>query len=506
MDIDATLLGKLQALNERELTFDILMPILKTLGYVRVEYHGGATEEGKDLVCWREDEFGDPELTVMQVKKFKLSRRAADTKSLSEIVTQLSQCYEKSIGYIDGQRYRPSIVYLASPYAIDSQVLQSRFEGIEALRRQRVRVMDGPRIVQILRRKLPHQLLRLRGSLVDLRESFVPQLTNADLMDALNLRADRPLAAFYTDIDICPGRETTRLFLTASFVPVRLSETVDVDLWPALREINLLGARELNVRIVGNSESSVELEAGIAQKARASWAARLASAREQLNAAAFKIRGEVNRELERMTRLLPQSTACRDSLERISRNLNSYEVNRAQGGLSNITAQVEKVNRDLKGVNEGIEGRVLFSQFPEEPPFGIYLGDFAKYEICEAKVLREKPDTSLVIDIDGVSLALALNAEREKVKAKVASLNLCVQNRAAELKAFLLDCSRLLDATGIILSNQLISKAVGITPETQYRTEAGKYRLRLPISEIFDTGVNLAILGEAGAGKTTSLQ
>src|SRR5262245_45981445 len=113
---------------ERDFTARILVPLFKALGYTTVDFHGGPDEQGKDLICWRVDELDEVELAVVQVKRYKPSRRARDGQSFSEIVTQLSQCIETAVPNANGHVYQPTTVYLVTPYAIDTRTLSSRFE------------------------------------------------------------------------------------------------------------------------------------------------------------------------------------------------------------------------------------------------------------------------------------------------------------------------------------------------------------------------------------------
>ena len=105
-DTTAALQRHLESISELELTQDFLIPLFQRLGYADVQYVGGPDEYGKDVVCWKSDDFGERELAVLQVKRFRLTRRAADSRtSFSEMVTQVSQALEKSVPYSDGLRY-----------------------------------------------------------------------------------------------------------------------------------------------------------------------------------------------------------------------------------------------------------------------------------------------------------------------------------------------------------------------------------------------------------------
>ena len=92
-------------LNERKLTEDIIMPLLKTMGFIRVDYHGGQCEKGKDLILWRNDELDEIELINVQVKIWKPSPSSSNTQSFAGVVTQLQQASEEHVEHLNGQKY-----------------------------------------------------------------------------------------------------------------------------------------------------------------------------------------------------------------------------------------------------------------------------------------------------------------------------------------------------------------------------------------------------------------
>ena len=119
--IEDTVLIKLQKYDEKFLTENILIPLLCSLGYYKVDYHGGPYEEGKDLICWRNDELGQTELAVAQVKRYKPSARASDNQSFMEVVNQLEVASETPVPFTDGQPYTPTIVYFITPYQVETR-------------------------------------------------------------------------------------------------------------------------------------------------------------------------------------------------------------------------------------------------------------------------------------------------------------------------------------------------------------------------------------------------
>ncbi len=73
--VNETFLNTLLKFDERDLTIKILIPLFKAMGYDKVDYHHGPYEGGKDLICWKKNELQLLTLTVVQIKKYKLSAK-----------------------------------------------------------------------------------------------------------------------------------------------------------------------------------------------------------------------------------------------------------------------------------------------------------------------------------------------------------------------------------------------------------------------------------------------
>ena len=96
--LEIQLIDYFVSLSEAEFTKNILKPLFENMGFHPVDYYGGRDEGGKDLICWKEDEFEDKRLTVIQVKKTTASASASKKNSFGGIVTQLQQAKEQKVG------------------------------------------------------------------------------------------------------------------------------------------------------------------------------------------------------------------------------------------------------------------------------------------------------------------------------------------------------------------------------------------------------------------------
>lgn len=154
---------KLQLMMENDLTKNVIIPVLNKLGFIKVEFHGGTSEEGKDIICWERDNLDNIRVIVSQVKHFKLTKIASDSKSLNTIVNQLSQCFTKRIPYQDKTFYTPYEAYLITTYPVDTGVLLSRFSEYPVLVDRKINIIDSTKLVELIFKHKPDLAKKLIG-------------------------------------------------------------------------------------------------------------------------------------------------------------------------------------------------------------------------------------------------------------------------------------------------------------------------------------------------------
>ncbi len=99
------------SLPEDSLCKDVVIPLLKAMGYQDVYYyHGGSGEQGKDIVCWEKDKLGSRKNLAIVAKAIKISGKAAYASgTTSEITTQIQQCFGGS--YLDNVSAEPQKIH-----------------------------------------------------------------------------------------------------------------------------------------------------------------------------------------------------------------------------------------------------------------------------------------------------------------------------------------------------------------------------------------------------------
>ena len=508
---------KLQQLSEIELTKEILIPLYKKFGFFKVEYHGGSYEEGKDLICWRKDELDSLELGVVQVKKFKPKIASSDTKSFTEVVNQLEQASEKKVPNTDGNLYYPSQVYFVTPFPVEARALHSRFEKYASLRTRQVKIIDGQKLAGLVLNKLPKIANHLLGSHVILHEAVEKTLNNNDLMRALSAHSQRDIFSFYCDLDFAIGRISTRFLYSLNFKPVIKEFSIEPERWPSFKETCQRTENFFHIKLLTNNFEAVEQDYDNQRIQHESLHARSVDLLRSINLN-YRDLDSIEKKIQN---LLP--------LDNI-RNENSleFQLNKNREELLNILIEAKKklksspylkdknfthlINKIKKYHAENVKS--IEEDILETSPTSNHVYMYLNVLESTNEIQKERADIrkkkifqppSFIPMIDGSLLVTKIQEKQKWIATKIASFN--VKNPTLnDLKTFLQDCKSLFEQVEISFSESFIRESIGLSEKITHAQIDCFPRFSLSVHSLFDTGLNLAILGEAGAGKTTSLQ
>lgn len=85
---------QIEKLNEQQLRQQIIMPLLKKMGYKDVTETHGNNELGRDIVCWTTDDNGNRVNVAVVAKTVRMRGKISAGKgTLQEVYMQLSQCF-----------------------------------------------------------------------------------------------------------------------------------------------------------------------------------------------------------------------------------------------------------------------------------------------------------------------------------------------------------------------------------------------------------------------------
>lgn len=533
-DIRSSLLHALQAMNEASFTTEVLVPLFKTLKYEQVIYNGGPDEGGKDLVLWGRDQFDEVELAVAQVKMFKPGRVAADGHNLAGIVTQLAQAALNRVNNANGIHYLPRRTFLITPYEIDTRSIQSHFDRISELRDKGVSIFDGAKLVSLLLKHARHIVRGLVGEELDLRSAIDATLNNDALLHALETEGGRKIEEFYTDLDFSVGNASVSAFLTATFDPRRHQVPVTDNEWRELVRLWGLARRHLGVRLGFEDKAEIERIFKPANDAwekrernRAKIAARLPALRELIEDGFHNLtvrrsaitNKRVSAALDELYTLISQivEVAVPNHDGAISRPQERSEQEKALSYSARLRVTGSRIEEALKQLYKSRRPVAMAEQELILQHWCSRRGELT--QLCKVILLQCRQVVRLAknefelsretapcrkITINAKALMRALLSGREQILAGIAKLNTNRIGRVAEAGIFKRIAS-LLSTAGELIGNPIVARALAPT-EIRQAANLPEYRLKIAIHRLFDTGVNLFVLGEAGAGKTTSLQ
>jgi hypothetical protein len=445
------LLARLQMMPENHLTKEVIMPLLVNLGYEKVEFFGGPSEYGKDIVCWELDKMEEIKLTVVQVKHFKLSNKAAESKSLQTVVNQLTACFKKTLPYVDKTIHFPREVCLISTHEIDTKSLETRFGHFPDLADQKIKLIDGIKLASLLFKHNPILATKLLGINYEASKYLQDTLTNEALLKALGYQQKKEVKTIFTNIDFSLGKLTTQLFFNGVLNPKRKKLSLGNNDWKDFKSICLRINKVFGITFLKQSFEQIEKGYNLARE----------------------------KQMTKLQRLL-------DSIEE------EFEV-----------ILRERINDE----NKIILSRTVDGKLPDNSK-RIY--EEVRQE-CEISKKNKLASLELALGVtyqttlDGNSLAKSLMSKRVWIEERVRDYNtkkLSLEN----LKDFIEQCKEIIDTASLIFSNPNFFSCIGHEKEIIIRNNFESTRFELPIQSIFETGLNITVLGEAGAGKTTSLQ
>jgi flagellar biosynthesis GTPase FlhF len=468
-----------QEMPENKLTNEVIIPLLRYLGYKKVEFYGGIDERGKDIVFWEESKIGRDKLIVAQVKHFKASNKASGNDSFQTIVNQLVMCFEDTLIHIDKQIHKPKEAMLISTHPINIKTLQTRFSSIPLLPVRNIEIIDGYLLANLLIENEQPIVKQILGNTVNFTKYFENSLNNQILLKALGFFENIALKNIYTDIDFSLGKNTTELFFKSKFSGQKTSVQIDSEEWQRLQTVINEGRQVFGDQYLSQTIEEVS-NAFLLQKEKIiNWENEKKEEKEFIESETVK-------------------------LKQLKNDYNPFQDKLKQFYLekSKIKEQIGVKAEDKKRLKE-IDAEILKIEDFRAPIDELEESILKLKKVLKAK---EKKGPNLIVncEIDGFVLSKLLNDKRREIEQKVKIYNEFLPN-VDELKVFINSCKLIIDSSSKILTNKSLLRSIN-RHHSKYRSDFESTRFKLPINKIFDTGQNITLLGEAGAGKTTCLQ
>lgn len=507
-------LKKIQKMKENDFVKNLLIPLLYKLKYERVDFYGGVYEKGKDVICWKKNEFDDVELTVIQVKRFKLSASSSSSYSFSEVVNQLQQASENKIPDIDKNLTLPDKILFITPFQIETRTLESRFAGYEQLRNKSVKVIDGPKFINLLKSKCPDLYQELVGEKIVFENIIINQLVNLELSNALKLKNTFDINKIYSDLEFGIGKLSSKIFCSYEFNPISKHINLNYNDWNEAKSIDEYIFNTLGVHIIKSNIEDVE-------KSHKELMSSNDDIIKHINDLNRKIiNAKVN--IDRINKSLPN--IYKEINENFLNKIN--EIDTYQFDTFNYFKNGAKLLIDIESIKErkteSIETEIIYNykkSINDECLKWLSLNKFhflteeieklsSEIDKNQKKIVNYRNDFNYDLFFgclfDGKMLVKKLKSKQNLIVFNSETINTSCS--ISNLKKFIIECKNIIDSTDKILSNKIVKDLIGIESDRDIVSCANKTKLTIKIDNIFDTGENIFLLGAAGSGKTTSLQ
>lgn len=458
---------------ENNLTKNIIIPLLETLGYNKVEFFGGTSEEGKDIVFWEQDLMGDIFLNVAQVKHFKFTNSSNSSSSFQTVANQLSVCFNKRVPHSDGFTHKPSKVWLITTHEIDSKTLLTFYDDSPTIQQDKIRIIDGAKLADLITKKTPELIKDILGLDFEIKAKLTPKFSNDVLLRALGKDKVKDIKMIYTDVDFSIGKKTTELFFNASFEPKTKIITLDFQEWEKFQRICFEIKNDFSLSFLEQDLHIIKEKYLKKERDYNENLTELQLLQEQIN--------YLNNENNSITESINQELAKISDIKKNSKPTISIEKGLEIDNLDSIV----KYYKSKISLNQ----------------------NSIQTQSRKQKLLKVKNDNFKVrIKIIGKSLCEQILDKRKYIESGIELINKKYSHK--ELKDFISKSENIINKCSKFFEfqNRDFKEALGIKSNYIYGENLDKIRFRLPINEIFDTGLNISLLGEAGAGKSTSLE
>ena len=488
-------------MREDDFTQIVLRPLFIKLGFADVEFSGGTYEEGKDLIAQKPEAFGTYSLFVAQVKRFKSEKSVDNTVQWSNIVYQLRQAKSKEVMCKDGTMRVPTTVAFVTPYRISARAMADQFAHTNL---EPITVIDGGRLYDQLLKSCPDII----GSILGLDERFAESASSGmdklELFDALKVGEPINFDDIYSDLNFFVGRTDTRELICSTIESSGLAPEMSRQRWDEIKALLLEVEPYLGFDVVSSEIQSIETD----------YQTRLSAYESENNVRALLKLGVTDTAIAQCQQQLADKAA--DAIKTITEVMtDARDADLDREALSALRDQVVELIRKAKH-EPSADLFLVFEAMAKETDL-----QFSKLVRIRSKVsemrepvqmlcvrLQERSAlASRLVHMPQVKFHLATDQICQHVSQEVLWLRMVVADIASNavdptyLRTFLIRVEKLLTAVNKLVRTSAFGQSVfRLKKDALYEN-----RFEISAHLVFDSGMNVAVYGEAGAGKSTTL-
>lgn len=155
---DNNYMDYISSLTEDELRQIVLIPLLHSIGFRDViEYHGGAAEKGKDIICYYTDPIGEKRYLAIVVKRTDIHGAVGKTGNAGEILIQIEQSFNEP--YTDIYNLKELLIdecWIVTSREIKNTAIESIRGTLQKSNLSKfIRFIDAKKIIELVNMYMP---------------------------------------------------------------------------------------------------------------------------------------------------------------------------------------------------------------------------------------------------------------------------------------------------------------------------------------------------------------
>ncbi len=499
-------LKAMQKMKEDDFSKYLIKPLFESMGFYRVDFYGGPYESGKDLIAFVEVPVNKTMSYAIQSKKIGEESNTSEKVILGELVFQLRQCFTNPIKLHNGEEVIPDQVYLASPYQISIRLIDE-IHGMLSIDRKKVEILDGPLVIQLLKKHKPTLLEKLLSVDDIFSTQDSSQLCNIELMSALNQKDSIHELDCYSDLAFFMGTIDSNVLLNSKF-------TIKPDKFQVTR-----GKWELFERTVYIPLKFLTTIEPLNQDASSI----LIKYNNEYSVFISKENREIKRSIDQANQLLAGNISfIREVISELETSINNITRHKLEN--ANLVIMIQSVTNLKNCLEASFQEKVI-------EDFGTFINankihDLAKanarsllpkivecfkkakasqLQSIELRKLRDeyKEEPKIEYAFNSELINSWLNERCEKYKVDIKAIN--SGDNSVDIFRFLNDTQTTLNVLDILVNKMEDSEKV-FSKEVVMDSIGVIDGLSTSPFRLFDCQHDIAVYGSAGAGKTTTLQ
>jgi hypothetical protein len=532
------LVQKFLEMPETDYARNVVIPSLEAEGYERIDFHHGPTEVGKDLIFSKTMGYGRKLLVVAVIKSDRLSKSSSDASGFPVIRIQLQQALDNEVTSWDGTKRRPDRVIVIFADDPSSDIISSNPGGFQDCTARGVEFISGSEIACSLlhhRKDIAEQILETK---LDATAFFNSHPTNLPLLHALHNNELVDIQTIFTDLDAAVGSTTIAkvlsLRLSAKSKFVLVAEDVWSDVSKTIREMEAVFGNFLleslddaenkfrpinkraNSKANKNRLTAIEKVAGDIQR----WAS---AVRQEIDQYSVALSTELRKHAQLNSIDNKLISDVNDVLIKVKDDIVCLEnVAIKIQSKRNIKGDVKQVSLELIQCFNSIEAaKSRLIEIQQEKLIGLrksiseILGKLVKSLYLESRNAKDFVDNSgktlkygeMFVVATPYELQVDINKLDRQIKRHLKALILRFQSDQVAVnrdysRQLLEDVHRYLSVLDLFLANTILSSV--LVPSTQQNADITG--LSACILGLLNSGVDVLIIGNAGSGKSTTLE